>query len=64
MIFTKDIRNRDREKSLVHTLPVQYLNNRSHGMDRTSGQAEPIAQYFIKNLTTGFNPFDFFTDIL
>jgi hypothetical protein len=33
------------------------LNNRIHGkyLRSTLGQAEPTAQYFLKNSTTGFN---------
>jgi hypothetical protein len=39
-------------------LPVQYLNNRSHGQNlmSTPGQAKPTAQYFPKNPTTVGSP--------
>ncbi len=49
----KDTRQRPREE-LRWGPPVQYLNNRSHGQNLRSipCQAEHIAQYFFKSLTT------------
>ncbi len=50
MVFTRDARNRDREKSSGQThLVSTYLNNTIEAMDdgqnlrSTPGQAEPIA---------------------
>jgi hypothetical protein len=57
LIFTRDTRNIDKEKSSVKDseLSVQYWNKSTHeqNLRSTPGQAEPIAPYFLKNSTTG-----------
>jgi hypothetical protein len=59
LIFTRDIRKRDKEKSSVQDSepPVKYLNNSTHegNLRSTPGRAEPTAQYFFKNSTTVLN---------
>jgi hypothetical protein len=45
----------ERRARVWPTSPVQYLDSRSHGQNlrSTSGGAEPIANYFLQNLTSG-----------
>ncbi len=58
LVFTRDTRNCMRQREEFRSdKPDQYLNSKSHGQNLTStpGKAEPNAQYFYENSTTGLS---------